>query len=131
MNFKIKITALLLALLLLFNSLYVALTYTYYYVDQSDFIAQFCVNKDKPELNCNGKCHLKKVTKESNSTENPYSNIQLLKELLFVINNPSQVELMVVKNNWSTVKVEYTNLYKYLLLYQFYHPPKVEITSLC
>ncbi len=125
MSIRVKITSLLLAFLVLVNTLFVALTYTYYYLDQSDFIQQFCVNKDKPELKCNGKCHLKKVTKENNSTENPSSKKIIVKELLFFLENLSQFELSIVKNNWSSVQIEYSNLYKYLHQYQFYHPPKV------
>ena len=29
-------------------------------VNQSTIIQNFCINRDKPELGCNGKCHLKK-----------------------------------------------------------------------
>jgi len=29
-------------------------------VNQSSIIQNFCVNRDKPDLGCNGKCHLKK-----------------------------------------------------------------------
>lgn len=30
----------------------------YYLVNQEEVIALFCINKEKPELKCNGKCHL-------------------------------------------------------------------------
>lgn len=30
----------------------------YYLANQEEIIALFCVNKEKPELKCNGKCHL-------------------------------------------------------------------------
>ncbi|MDG1573358.1 hypothetical protein OZ410_13595 [Robiginitalea sp. M366] len=35
--------------------------YAYYMVAQSDFIARLCENKDKPEMNCDGKCYLSKM----------------------------------------------------------------------
>ena len=35
------------------------------YVINKDYIAEYlCVNKDKPMLNCNGKCYLAKMLKE-------------------------------------------------------------------
>ena len=41
------------------------------YIFQQDYITKtFCVNTDKPELNCNGKCHL---TKQLSNQENQES----------------------------------------------------------
>jgi len=42
------------------------------YVVLYDYIKnELCVNKDMPELECNGKCHLKKeLAKASNTSEN-------------------------------------------------------------
>jgi hypothetical protein len=41
-----------------------------YQVDKTNFIAKFCENKNKPELNCEGKCHLMKQLNETSSNEN-------------------------------------------------------------
>ncbi len=54
--------------------------YIDYYVNQ-DFIArELCENKDKPELNCKGKCHLdkeiKKTVQKENSPQSPFSPSQ-------------------------------------------------------
>ncbi|GGD21719.1 hypothetical protein GCM10011368_24680 [Hyunsoonleella pacifica] len=40
------------------------------YVLNQDYIAEFlCVNKDKPKLQCNGKCHLaKQIEKQQENT---------------------------------------------------------------
>lgn len=42
------------------------------YVLNQDYIAEFlCINKDKPELKCNGKCHLvKEIEKQQESESN-------------------------------------------------------------
>lgn len=37
-----------------------------YYVDYDYIIAELCENKDKPVLQCNGKCHLAKELKKAN-----------------------------------------------------------------
>lgn len=34
-------------------------------LNQDAIAAEFCVNKDKPELQCNGKCHLKDLLAQS------------------------------------------------------------------
>ncbi|WP_298238620.1 hypothetical protein [uncultured Algibacter sp.] len=40
------------------------------YVLNQDYIAEFlCINKDKPELQCNGKCHLVKQIKKQQEQE--------------------------------------------------------------
>jgi len=57
-----------LAALILINSTKASLAYTYYELDPIGFIENLCVNQDKPELQCNGKCHLKKVA--DSSTQN-------------------------------------------------------------
>ena len=46
-------------------------TYTvlYFYANQDQLAAQFCVNKDKPKLHCNGKCYLCKQLAEQEKKE--------------------------------------------------------------
>jgi hypothetical protein len=34
-----------------------------------DYFAEICTNKDKPEMKCNGKCHLKKQIQEHEKEE--------------------------------------------------------------
>ena len=53
-----------------------------YSIDESLFIEKYCVNKDKPSLECNGKCHLSKITKEDSKNNNPV-NYLLDKEIIF------------------------------------------------
>ncbi len=44
------------------------------YVINQDYIAEFlCVNKDKPKLQCHGKCHLAKEIDKQRNTEDPNS----------------------------------------------------------
>jgi hypothetical protein len=49
-----------------------------FYLNQSEIIEEHCENKDQPEMQCNGKCHLSKELKKSSfestsllSTETP------------------------------------------------------------
>lgn len=57
----------ILALFMLFKPVIPVLEYVVFY----DYIKnELCVNKDKPELKCNGKCHLKKeLAKVSDTSE--------------------------------------------------------------
>lgn len=46
-----------------------------YQINRSYIASELCVNQDKPELQCNGKCHLKKqlaaVNEEDQDTQKP------------------------------------------------------------
>ncbi len=45
-----------------------------YFINQSEIIELFCINKDKPQLECNGKCHLatQLITIDENQEEKPF-----------------------------------------------------------
>lgn len=51
-----------------------------YLVNKAEIIEQFCENKEKPQLQCNGKCHLAKqiVQVEPDLPVNPFSVNHLL-----------------------------------------------------
>lgn len=58
----------LLALILLhsFGKVFIVLDYQL----QKEYIIEFlCINRDKPELQCEGKCHLKKELKKSEQSD--------------------------------------------------------------
>lgn len=71
------------------------------YVVLYDYIRnELCVNKDKPELKCNGKCHLKKEmakasdsenTKEKHRFSSAENQIAVYQEVLY---NPKHVLLL-------------------------------------
>ncbi|MDY2586846.1 hypothetical protein [Winogradskyella aquimaris] len=114
-----------LATLILSNSLRVHITYAYYKLDPVGFIEALCENKDKPELQCNGKCHLKKVAESQNSNEKTPENIVDFKELMFVPYSKEEFSLttkFVTKDQPATT---YTNLYSFLKVLDWFHPPQV------
>ncbi len=59
----------------------------YYAIDQTNFIEQFCINKDKPKLKCNGKCHLSKQLVGDDKIEKNSENIIDLIIPLFLLNS--------------------------------------------
>ena len=55
-----------------------------YLLGQEYITQKFCVNKEKPELKCNGKCHLKDaIAQSSNQTDEKNSHLTV--EILFSI----------------------------------------------
>ena len=110
--------------LILFSSLRVTMTYAYYELDPIGFIEKLCENKDKPELQCNGKCHLKKVAENSTDNQQEPAKSTTLKEInLFVIN---KLEYNFIKTNKSENKnFDYKNLYVFSSTNQLDRPPQV------
>ena len=116
------ILTLFLSTLILYNSLRVSITYIYYNIDPIGFIEALCENKDKPELACNGKCHLKKITKTTNLESNQPINLIDFKDILLYNQkiSSSQVNgtIQLSKSNFY-----YNNLYNFKLVESCFHPP--------
>lgn len=85
-----------------------------------------CENKAKPELKCNGKCHLMKELAKSSEEEKPSSSDKK------VANYPLEVlfcqEIITInfsKIHFFNISVAkwYSNLYSHLSSHSFFHPP--------
>ncbi|MCF7567895.1 hypothetical protein L3X37_05885 [Sabulilitoribacter arenilitoris] len=116
-----------LSILIMFNSLRISITYAYYELDPIGFIEKLCINKDKPELQCNGNCHLKKVTESNTNNDNNHpTQILDFKEILFFTQEPNAYNLHSIKCS-NKVSVAYKNLYAFLGFKSHYRPPKVQL----
>lgn len=57
--------------LILLNGMGYTLIQVHFYADREEITALYCVNKDKPELECNGQCELgKRLAKATENQEN-------------------------------------------------------------
>lgn len=56
------------------------------------FTEKYCVNKYKPQLDCNGRCHYKKVTQQlqEEETKDKFQAPKIQFEYLTVISSPEQ-----------------------------------------
>lgn len=52
--------------LVLLSMMKTTILYTVYQYNRSFFIEMFCVNKDRPQLQCDGKCKLAQMQQEEN-----------------------------------------------------------------
>ncbi|HRE78801.1 MAG TPA: hypothetical protein PLL09_13370 [Flavobacterium sp.] len=98
------------------------------YVVNYDYISnELCENKAKPELECNGKCHLKAELANASEESTPAShesksNITL--ELLFLETIPEfKFNRIYVEKN--QVSISYSRLYFRLHNTSIFHPPTV------
>jgi len=96
------------------------------YVVNYDYISKvLCENKEKPELKCNGKCHLKaelaKASEENfPASQESKSNITL--ELLFLETIP-EFKFNRIYVEKQQVSISYSRLYFRLHSTSIFHPP--------
>ena len=74
-----------------------------FYWNQTEITELFCVNKEKPQLRCEGKCHLNTVLSDANAVKDvPFSknNTEQNLELIFdvVTSEYSSLQDVDVKN---------------------------------
>lgn len=97
------------------------------YVMNYHYIAtELCENKNKPELECNGKCHLKKELAKAYKNDIPSSNEKKTETtetvILFIVNLPV---FSFDKDNKHFQKIQsvYQNLYSHLDTVFVFRPP--------
>ncbi|WP_129653640.1 hypothetical protein [Flagellimonas olearia] len=116
--------ACLFALLILMSNLRFSSMYVYYSLDREDFIERLCENKDKPELNCDGKCMLAKMLQaQTNEDEQPMPVIGWEQVLVFFMDFPAyDVQL---GNTEKRSAFFYSNSYSYCFSEMPIKPPMV------
>lgn len=119
------IFSILLTALILVNSMRASFTYAYYNIDPVGFIEALCENQDKPELECNGKCHLKKVAQSQDKKQNTPESIIDFKELILYPSPTSNFELPIRIYSEKQQLIAYQNLYSFHNSNDCFHPPRV------
>lgn len=100
------------------------------YMVNYDYISKvLCENKAKPELKCNGKCHLMKEMAKASEDEKPLQNdkksVHIESEVLFFQEiELLQIPLIIFKNN-NKISDNYTNSYSHLSSFSVFHPPTI------
>ena len=103
-----QISSIIVALLFIYTINFKSIITIHYFVNISEITELFCVNKEKPQLQCNGKCHLatQLVKTEKDESESPFSNTQLAYnfDVISILINPL-IEVMTPEN---TLKYSFT-----------------------
>lgn len=100
------------------------------YAVNYDYISKvLCVNKEKPKLQCNGKCHLTKELAKASENEKPISSDKKVAshefETLFFEEIKSFLIRPVYFDNNTKTDSNYSNLYFYLESSSVFHPPTI------
>jgi hypothetical protein len=98
------------------------------YVVNYDYISTvLCVNKAKPKMACNGKCHLMKELAKSSESEAPISSDKKIAsqqfEVLFLEEIKSFEITAVYFHEMQKTNSNYSNLYFRLNSASVFHPP--------
>lgn len=95
------------------------------YVLNQDYIAEFlCINKDKPELQCNGKCHLVKEIEKQQENEPSALRISLENYPIgFVSIYKIQPLKMFGLLEENIINTTYQKLYHFEYNYSAFQPP--------
>ncbi|MEG0915749.1 MAG: hypothetical protein RSF68_01905 [Myroides sp.] len=119
-----KTFTIILSLFMLFKPVLPVLEYVVFY----DYIKnELCVNKEKPELECNGKCHLKKGMAKAAGSENTKekhrfsvidNHISVYQEMLF-----SQNQLLFLQSISKKIFFFYRIDYTFSFSYFIFRPP--------
>lgn len=113
----------ILSLIILSNSVKVSLVYSWYALDVESFIEQLCENKDKPQLQCNGKCYLSKMLDSSSSQDEQRIPVLEWEQLVFF-----QPEIR--EDNQIAIAVSERYSFHYLIIstkdyfHFIFHPPQ-------
>lgn len=101
--------------------------YTIYEHDKAFFIELFCINKDRPELECNGQCKLTQMQQEKDEKKADDILKQLQSETVYF----SPVSMSLTGNECSlmTSKTKlpsyYNHLYSFLFTSKLVKPPAI------
>jgi hypothetical protein len=112
---------------LLYNTRFSYFIYQYHF-NNKVFTENYCINKDKPELKCNGKCELAKLAKAAEKQEQNNKNISDI-EILFFIHVTTLFEIK--KNSVIILPIQTScNKHNYECLIYFDPPPKINFQAL-
>lgn len=81
-----KLTAILFLSVLFCQTFHRMVIYGAFYANQSYIAKNLCVNRDKPEMHCNGHCQLKKelATDDKKESQNPLQRASKEPSLLYL-----------------------------------------------
>lgn len=91
----------------------------FYLVDNEDFTELFCINKEKPELECNGKCEVSKIAQQEQDQKEKSTVLDLL-QYESVYNKTQENEIV-----FNLINIESKSIFVYINHYLFQSSDKI------
>lgn len=125
MKIKNQIGLLSLLALLMVRVMIVPVIFLDYELRKDYIIQNFCVNKNRPELNCNGKCYLAKQIKAAEQQEQQQKGIEFNKFLFGVefIETPQELIVFHLSKTKYCTNFEYRDSFSQKHPSSVFHPP--------
>jgi len=97
-----------------------------YTLDKDTFITLFCVNKDKPQLKCNGQCKVAKMRADAEEKKAKDLLGFIEGQIFQLYTSPSTLHVSTVKSQivYQPVFIAYINNYSFLFAPAKRKPPK-------
>ncbi len=121
-----RFIALILLITFSLQSFYSASVTAWFFVNRASIAKEKCVNKEKPQLHCNGKCYLSKKLKETEEKKDENSSQQIKQwvETAPCIITSINFTLQYAYENGISYS-ELTDAYSFSHFSEIFHPPSV------
>ncbi|MBP2833406.1 hypothetical protein J8281_14520 [Aquimarina sp. U1-2] len=103
-------------------------TVMYYQLNIDYIVEKYCVNKERPKLNCNGKCYLMNQMRGNKSPSTKKSESIIIAEAFIPLFFQDNSITLNTNNLFVSTTSQYWNvrsLYPKEITYEIDHPPKV------
>lgn len=121
-----KLTAILLASLIIIVPMSNVVIYLAFKINQSVIAEVLCINKNQPSLHCDGKCYLKEKLAESNDKKNQSSPFKHMEDTMRITFFHHPLESLFLRSREEKCRhcFEYAGLSSTIYLNPFLHPPE-------
>ncbi|WP_159090824.1 hypothetical protein [Aquimarina aquimarini] len=98
----------------------------YYQLNLDYIIENYCVNKERPRLQCNGKCYLMSKLKEKNTSDNKATSFRISESFLplYFQKQDIDIENNIITSGERMVFTSYSFTYNFLYTNTIEHPPE-------
>lgn len=129
-----KFIAYILFLIITVQTLHQGLIYAYYVLNKNYIAQNLCENKEKPQLKCDGKCHLKSILQvaqeEPATPEQPsLPNLEEIKTPVLFFQEIKELDKIASVYYFNTIEEKshfgYLFSYHYQPIAAIFHPPLV------
>lgn len=128
----IRVIFLSIALIYIGGMMYQLGYLVYFKMNQDKIIAAYCVNKNKPEMHCNGQCHLKEELEKSqiladdDSSENSQRRMpQIQFDFLIAVFPSEEIKAAAVADQFTELAWKHRFELITAESDSFWHPPRV------
>jgi hypothetical protein len=96
----------------------------WYVMNEHSITDKYCVNKDKPQMHCNGKCHLKKQLDKTEQGGKDQNKVDKTEWTVFILPQKFYATTFFYSVE-KTINIAKQCDYSFLFQHSVFHPPQV------